>query len=69
MELKKEVKKGRYSYKSVLFEISDNTDFFDIKWVFDRYPELKNIFVNDTDSKGLDNGSEGEDEFREGSSE
>ena len=49
MELKKGNKLGKYQYKRVAFEITDATSFADIAYIFEQYPELIDIFCDDSD--------------------
>jgi len=44
------LKKGKYQYKRVAFEITDATTLKDLKPIFDRYPELKKV-VSDNDKQ------------------
>ena len=49
MELKKSNKLGKYQYKRVAFEITDATSFTDIAYIFEKHPELIDIFCDDSD--------------------
>ena len=44
------LKKGKWQYKRVAFEITDATTLKDLKPYFKRYPELKDI-VSDNDKR------------------
>ena len=39
------LKKGKYQYKRVAFEITDATTFKDIEWVILKFPELESVIL------------------------
>ena len=49
------LKKGKYYHKFVEFEITDSTTLKDLKWLFKRYPELKEIVSDNNNVKRISN--------------
>lgn len=45
------LKKGKYQYKRVAFEITDATTFENIKWVLSKFPELENVILDNPKPK------------------
>jgi len=45
------LKKGKYQYKRVAFEISDATTFKDIEWVILKFPELESVILQNPKPK------------------
>ena len=45
------LKKGKYQYKRVAFEITDATTFENIKWVLDKFPELESVILQNPKPK------------------
>jgi len=45
------LKKGKYQYKRVAFEITDATTFEDIEWVILKFPELESVILHNSKPK------------------
>ena len=45
------LKKGKYQYKRVSFEITDDTTFENIQWVLNKFPELENVILQNPKPK------------------
>ena len=45
------LKKGKYQYKRVAFEILDATTFKDIEWVILKFPELESVILQNPKQK------------------
>ena len=45
------LKKGKYQYKRVAFEITDATTFKDIEWVILKFPELESVILQNPKPK------------------
>ena len=45
------LKKGKYQYKRVAFEITDATTFKDIEWVLVKFPQLESVILQNPKPK------------------
>lgn len=45
------LKKGKYQYKRVSFEITDDTSFENIEWVLVKFPELESVILQNPKPK------------------